>query len=125
MALYASPYNMRLYSYPYILSDTHNRILTIIRLCVYAKKMKSTPMEQIARTSKQIGAAVRRVRRAARLSQGELGAKTNLRQATVSALENGEPGTQLRTMIDVMTALGLEMVIRERSKSGESIEDLF
>jgi HTH-type transcriptional regulator / antitoxin HipB len=82
-------------------------------------------MDQIARTSKQLGAAIRRRRRAARLSQTDLGTKTNLRQATISALESGEPGTQLRTLIDVMTALGLEMVIRERSKSGESIEELF
>lgn len=82
-------------------------------------------MEQIARTPQQIGAAIRRRRRAARKSQAELGTKTNLRQATISALESGDPGTQLRTLIDVMTALGLEMVIRERSKSGESIEDVF
>lgn len=82
-------------------------------------------MEQIARTSKQIGAAVRRRRRSLHLSQTALGAKTNLRQATISALENGEPGTQLRTLIDAMAALGLEMVIRQRSKAGETIEDVF
>ncbi len=82
-------------------------------------------MEQIARTSKQIGAAIRRRRRTLTLSQGDVGATTNLRQATISALENGEPGTQLRTLIDVMAALGLELVIRERSKVSEDIEDLF
>lgn len=54
-----------------------------------------------------------------------LGTKTNLRQATISALENGEPGTQLRTLIDVMAALGLEMVIRERRQGSAEIEDLF
>lgn len=82
-------------------------------------------MEQIARTSKQIGAAIRRRRRSAGLSQAELGAKTNLRQATISSLESGEPGTQLRTLIDAMGALGLELVIRERSKAGQNIEDVF
>lgn len=82
-------------------------------------------MEQLARTSKQIGAAVRRQRRSKGLSQAELGAKTNLRQATISALERGEPGTQLRTLVDVMAALGLEMVIRERKATTESIEDVF
>ncbi|MGH7928065.1 MAG: helix-turn-helix domain-containing protein [Candidatus Binatia bacterium] len=82
-------------------------------------------MEQIARTSKQIGAAIRRSRRNAGLSQAELGNKINLRQATISALEKGEPGTQLRTVIDAMTALGLEMVIRDRSKAADKIEDLF
>jgi HTH-type transcriptional regulator/antitoxin HipB len=82
-------------------------------------------MEQIVRTSKQIGAVIRRHRRSMRLSQAELGAKTNLRQATISALERGEPGTELRTLIDVTTALGLEMVVRERSEAAEKIEDLF
>ena len=82
-------------------------------------------MDQIARTSKQIGAAIRRHRRNLNISQTDLGSRTNLRQATISALENGEPGTQLRTLIDVMVALGLELVIRERSKAGEEIEDLF
>ena len=82
-------------------------------------------MEQIARTSKQIGAAIRRRRRFLNLSQGDLGAKTRLRQATISALESGEPGARLRTLIDVMVALGLELVIRERSKAEGKIEDFF
>ena len=82
-------------------------------------------MEQIARTSKQIGTAIRRRRRGLRLRQGDVGAKTNLRQATISALENGEPGTQLRTLINVMAALDLEFVLRERAKAGETIEDLY
>jgi HTH-type transcriptional regulator/antitoxin HipB len=82
-------------------------------------------MDQIVRTSKQIGAAIRRHRRNIGLSQAELGARINLRQATISALERGEPGTELRTLIDVMAALGLEMTVRERSKAGTNIEDLF
>lgn len=81
-------------------------------------------MEQITRTAKQIGAAVRRRRRALGLRQGDLGDKTNLRQATISALENGEPGTRLRTLIDVMAALDLELVIRDRSRAAD-IEDVF
>ena len=82
-------------------------------------------MDQIARTSKQIGAAVRRRRRTLKLSQSSLGDKADLRQATISALENGEPGMQLRTLIDAMAALGLEMVIRERSRADKDIEDIF
>ena len=82
-------------------------------------------MEQIARTSGQIGAAIRRRRRRLGLRQGDVGAKTNLRQATISALENGEPGTQLRTLVNVMAALDLEIVLRERTKAGETIEDFY
>jgi HTH-type transcriptional regulator/antitoxin HipB len=82
-------------------------------------------MEQIVRTSKQLGAAIRRHRRSAGLSQAQLGAKTNLRQATISVLERGESGTELRTVIDVMAALGIEMVVRDRSQGPGKIEDLF
>ena len=82
-------------------------------------------MSQIARTPKQIGAALRRRRRQLRLSQAALGSRTNLRQATISALENGEPGTELRTLVDVIAALGLELVVQERSKATSSIADLF
>jgi HTH-type transcriptional regulator/antitoxin HipB len=82
-------------------------------------------MEQIARTSKQIGAALRRRRRTLKLRQADVGSRTRLRQATISALENGEPGTQLRTLIDVLAALDLELVIRERSRAGGDIEELF
>lgn len=82
-------------------------------------------MEPMARTSTQLGAALRRYRRAAGLSQSAIAAKTRLRQATISALENGEAGTSLRTLMDVLTALNLELVIRERSKATGDIASLF
>jgi len=48
------------------------------------------------------------------------------RQATVSKLEAGEPATQLRTFMDALTALELELVIRPRTTvSTEEIEGLF
>ena len=82
-------------------------------------------MNQIARTAKQIGVAIRRRRRALGLSQSDLGSMAGLRQATISTLESGESGTQLRTLADVMAALELEVVIQERSKAPKSIEELF
>lgn len=83
-------------------------------------------MEQIGRTPKQIGAIVRRQRRQRRFTQEQLGAKTRLRQATISKLEAGEPATQLRTLLDALAALDLEIVIRPRSKaSTDEIEELF
>ena len=82
-------------------------------------------MENIARTPKQIGATIRRYRRLKDLTQAQLGEKTNLRQATVSALEKGETGPRLGTLVDVLAALGLEVVIRERSKPTDDIAELF
>lgn len=82
--------------------------------------------EQIARTPEQIGAAIRRHRRALGINQNDVSTKTHLRQATISELEAGEAGTQLRTLFNVLTALNLELVIRPRTKaSTDKIEDMF
>jgi HTH-type transcriptional regulator/antitoxin HipB len=81
--------------------------------------------DQIARTPKQVGEAVRRRRRSLRMTQKDLAEKTNLRQATISDVEAGEPGTQLRTLFDTLTALDMEVVVRPRTKATNEIEDLF
>ena len=83
-------------------------------------------MDQIARTSTQLGAALRRRRKHLGLSQAELGQRINLRQATVSALESGEVNTKLTTLLDALAALNLELVVRPRSSgSSADIEALF
>jgi HTH-type transcriptional regulator/antitoxin HipB len=83
-------------------------------------------MEQVARTTKQTGEAIRRVRRQRGLSQSALGAKMHVRQATVSKLEAGEPATQLKMLMDALAALDLELVIRPRSSGRvEDLEALF
>jgi len=83
-------------------------------------------MEQIVRTAKQVGAAIRRVRRTKNLTQSVVGSKTRKRQGTISLLETGDVDTQLGTLLDVLSALDLEIVIRNRSKaSAKDIEELF
>jgi HTH-type transcriptional regulator/antitoxin HipB len=84
------------------------------------------PMEQIARNPRQIGAALRRHRRLLGVSQDGLGKKTNLRQATISSLESGDAGTKVGTLLDALSALDLELVIRTRTKGTPAdIEDIF
>lgn len=83
-------------------------------------------MDTIVRTVNQIGTALRRYRRKSGLTQQALGERMHSRQATVSKLESGEPGTQLGILINALAALDLELVIRPRTKaSSEPIEDLF
>ena len=83
-------------------------------------------MKQHARTAKQIGAIIRRARRHAGLTQAELGKRIGLRQATISKLEKGEPATQLITVLDALTALGLEITIDERStRAFGNLEEIF
>lgn len=83
-------------------------------------------MDITARSTKQAGAAIRRIRRQKGLSQSALSERMHVRQATVSKLEAGEPATQLRVLMDALVALDLELVIRPRTSSpSDEIEDLF
>jgi len=80
----------------------------------------------VTRNAKQLGEALRRLRKQKSMTQTEVGQRTNLRQATVSTVEAGDPGTQLKTLFDVLVALDLELVVRQRPKAGPtSLEDLF
>ncbi|MGY4230021.1 HTH-type transcriptional regulator/antitoxin HipB [Bradyrhizobium sp. USDA 4503] len=82
--------------------------------------------QHIARTEKQLGAILRRVRRQAGLTQSGLGKQIHLRQGTVSRLEAGEPAIQLHTLMEALAALNLELVVRTRSKATSTdIEDIF
>jgi HTH-type transcriptional regulator/antitoxin HipB len=81
---------------------------------------------QIARTPAQLGAALRRHRKALGLSQGQLAEQVSLRQGTISALEAGAPGTKLQTVLDALSALGLELVVRPRTTASmPDVEDLY
>jgi len=83
-------------------------------------------MNQTGRTAKQIGAIIRRARRNAGLTQTALGKRIGLRQATISKLEAGESATRLSTLLDALTALGLEIIIDTRGKNSKhDLEDLF
>lgn len=83
-------------------------------------------MSQSARTAKQIGAIIRRVRRNAGLTQTDLGNRIGLRQATISRLEKGEDETRLSTLLNALGALGLEIIIDKRGKaSTRNLGDIF
>lgn len=75
--------------------------------------------DQIARNEKQLGAILRRVRKQGGLSQSDLGERTYLRQATISKLESGAPAAQLRTVMEILSALKLELVVRPRSQNDD------
>lgn len=79
----------------------------------------------LARTPKQIGAAIRRQRKLLTLSQSQLGERCGLRQETISLVETGNPAIRLDTLLGVLSALDLELQIAPRSKRdiGE-LEDL-
>ena len=72
-------------------------------------------MADLERSPRMAGDLVRKARRARGWSQTELGNRMNVRQATVSKLEAGEPATRMEVFFDALTALGLELVVSDRS----------
>lgn len=83
-------------------------------------------MSHIARSPKQLGAAIHRARKQNGMSQTELGRLAGLRQELVSKIETGQEGTRLSSIYALFAALDLEMVIDQRSgKSVPDIEDIF
>lgn len=81
-------------------------------------------MRTVIRSAQTLGSALREARRAAGLTQLELGQKTGLRQATISSLENGEGGT-LDSLFKVVTELKLEMRLETRSTSPADLDEIF
>ncbi len=81
-------------------------------------------MRTVIRSTKALGSALREARRAAGLTQLELGQKTSLRQATISSLENGEGGT-LDSLFKVVTELKLDLRLEARSASLADLDEIF
>jgi len=83
-------------------------------------------MTDLARTPKQLGAAIRRTRKQRGLSQKQLGETAGLRQETISLIETGNPATRIDTVLALLAALDLEFRIGPRGKgSAADIEAIF
>jgi HTH-type transcriptional regulator/antitoxin HipB len=83
-------------------------------------------MDQIARTTNDLGNALRRARKAQSLTQTELAARAGIWQRTVSTIETSASEAKVDTIFDVLAALDLEIHIVPRSKIRPSdLEDIF
>jgi HTH-type transcriptional regulator/antitoxin HipB len=83
-------------------------------------------MDQIARTTKDLGQALRAARKAKGLTQAELAARAGIWQRTVSNIETGTSGAKVDTIFDLLAALDLELRIVPRSKMTQrDLEDIF
>lgn len=78
--------------------------------------------EMICRSPEQLAAGIRRKRKELGLTQAKLSIMTGLRQATIFAVESGEPGTEINTIFKILAALDMELVLRARTKG--SIKDI-
>jgi HTH-type transcriptional regulator/antitoxin HipB len=61
-----------------------------------------------------LGKVLRRHRKDLGLTQSEVGQKFNVPQKTVSNIEAGRPGVQLATLFKLLSALNLEINLRQR-----------
>lgn len=83
-------------------------------------------MDQIARTTKDLGNALRNARKARKLTQAELASRAGIWQRTVSNIETGASGAKVDTIFDLLAALDLELHIVPRSKmTPGDLEDIF
>lgn len=83
-------------------------------------------MDRIARTTKDIGNALRTARKAGNLTQAELASRAGVWQRTISNIETSASGAKLDTIFDLLAALDLEIHIVPRSKmKPDDLEDIF
>lgn len=83
-------------------------------------------MKQLARTPKDVGLAIREARKAMKLTQRDLAARSGVWQETISKIETGATSTGLETVFDLLAALDLEIQIQTRSKGSQAdLEDIF
>jgi len=83
-------------------------------------------MDQIARTTKDLGNVLRNARKAQNLTQAELATRAGIWQRTVSNIETSVSGAKADTIFDLLAALDLELHIVPRSKMKlGDLEDIF
>ena len=67
------------------------------------------------RDPRQLGLALRQRRSDLALTQTQVAERAGIRVATVSAVENGDPGTKASTVFALLLALDLEIAVRQRT----------
>ena len=83
-------------------------------------------MDQIARTTKDLGNVLRQARNARNLTQADLAARAGIWQRTVSNIETSTSGAKVDTIFDLLAALDLELHIVPRSKMAPGdLEEIF
>jgi len=82
-------------------------------------------MSQGIRTPKQLGVNVRANRKELNKTQTEVAKRAGMKQKQVSMIEQGIEGVRLITLFKLLSAMGLEVVIRPKVKSKKSLKALF
>lgn len=83
------------------------------------------PMTQIVRLPSQLGALIQSERLRKNMTQQQLASLIGKHQKTISAIENGNAGTKLDTLLSVIAVLDLDLQVMPRRKDGKDIADIF
>ena len=82
-------------------------------------------MKILLRSPEAAGAAIRDLRKAASISQAQLAEKLGTRQPTISRLERGDGGVQMRLLFDALMLLKAQLTVTSRTSDTASIDELF
>jgi HTH-type transcriptional regulator/antitoxin HipB len=80
-------------------------------------------MDTVARIPQHLGQAIKARRAKLKLSQAAVGAKMGMKQNTISVLEIRTASSRIASLFKVLSALGLEIVVREKSKEVPSSQE--
>jgi HTH-type transcriptional regulator / antitoxin HipB len=80
-------------------------------------------MDIVTRTPQQLGQSLKARRAKLKLSQTEVGAKVGMKQNTVSVLEISTSSSSVESLFKVISALGLELVVRDKLKATSSTQE--
>jgi len=75
------------------------------------------------RTVKILGDAIREARTRAHLTQGELGEFVGVDRYVIARLENGQLTAQMRRLLDVLDAVGMEIHVAPRAHRLAVVDD--
>jgi HTH-type transcriptional regulator/antitoxin HipB len=74
-------------------------------------------MDYVARTPQQLGAVLKAARKRQGLSQAKIGVKAGFAQSKISLIESHTASTSIEILYKAISALGLEIVLRDKSAS--------
>ena len=75
------------------------------------------PFSMTVRSTVQMGESLRRRRKLLGWSQEDLSRRSGVKQANLSAIENGAQGVRLGTIFRLLAAMDLELSISQRRKT--------
>ena len=78
--------------------------------------------QKVITSVKGLGTMIRARRKELRMSQEDLGQRIGVHQVTLSSIERGSSRARLDTLLRVLSALDLELTLREKGSENDQID---